>query len=111
MTRLAHAIIRGRRLIIVAWILLSALGAFSAGQLADRWFQEFSIPGEPAYEANQRSVQALGNGRIGPFVAVQKAEGDITKVAGVEEAFEKAAAVTPGARVSSYFSTGDEAYL
>ena len=111
MTRLANTIIRRRRLVIALWIAMTAFGAFSAGQLADRWFQEFSIPGYSAYEANQRSVQALGNGRIGPFVAVQRADGDITKIDGVEEAFARAAAVTPGARVSSYFSTRDEAYL
>jgi hypothetical protein len=91
--------------------VMTAFGAFAAGQLADRWFQEFSIPGYSAYEANVRSVQALGNGRIGPFVAVQHADGDITKVKGVEEAFERAAAVTPGTRISSYFTTDDEAYL
>jgi hypothetical protein len=39
---------------------------------------------------------------------VQRAEGDVTKLDGVGEAFERAAAATPGARVSSYFSTGDE---
>ncbi len=112
MTRLAHLIIRRRRLIIVAWIALTALGAFSAGQLADRWFQEFSIPGYSAYEANQRAFEELGNGRISPFVAVVETEGeDVTQVQGVEAAFDQAAQATPGARVNSYFTTGDEAYL
>jgi RND superfamily putative drug exporter len=111
LTKLAHTIIRRRRLVIAAWLVLTALGAFSAGQLADRWYQEFSIPGYEAYEANQRANEAFRNGRVGPFVAVLRAEGDITRVEGVEQAFERAAAVTPGARMSSYFSTGDEAYL
>ncbi|MDQ5819984.1 MAG: MMPL family transporter [Actinomycetota bacterium] len=111
MTSLANTIIRRRWVVVATWLVLTAFGAFSAGQLADRWFQEFSIPGYSAYEANIRSVQALGNGRISPFVAVQRADGDITKVEGVEAAFERAAAVTPGARVSSFFTTGDEAYL
>jgi RND superfamily putative drug exporter len=111
MTRLAHTVIRRRRLVIALWIAMTAFGAFSAGQLADRWYQEFSIPGYAAYEANQRSVQALGNGRVGPLVAVQRAEGDITKIDGVGEAFERAAVATPGARMSSYFSTGEASYL
>jgi RND superfamily putative drug exporter len=111
MTRLAHLIVHRRWIVIATWLVMTAFGAFAAGQLADRWFQEFSIPGYSAYEANVRSVQALGNGRIGPFVAVQRADGDITKVKGVEAAFERAAAVTPGTRISSYFTTGDEAYL
>jgi RND superfamily putative drug exporter len=111
MTRLAQTIIRRRWIVIGAWLAMTAFGAFAAGQLADRWFQEFSIPGYSAYEANQRSFQAFGNGRISPFVAVLRADGDITKVEGVETAFDRAAAVTPGARVTSYFTTGDDAYL
>jgi putative drug exporter of the RND superfamily len=111
MTRLAHVIIRRRWYVIGAWILLTAVGAFSAGRLANRWFEEFSIPNEPAYEANVRATEAFGNGRVGPFVAVQRAETDITKVKGVGKAFERAAAVMPGTRMSSYFTTGDDAYL
>jgi RND superfamily putative drug exporter len=111
METLAHTIIRRRWVVVATWLALTALGAYAAGQLADRWFQEFSIPGYSAYEANQRSLQALGNGRISPFVAIQRTDGDITKVDGVEAAFERAAAVTPGARVGSYFNTGDDAYL
>jgi putative drug exporter of the RND superfamily len=111
MTRLARLIIRRRRYVLTVWIVLTMLGAFSAGQLADRWFEEFSIPGYSAYEANQRTFEEFGNGRIAPFVAVLETDGDITQVEGVEEAFEEAAAVSPGARLSSFFSTGDEAYL
>jgi RND superfamily putative drug exporter len=111
LTRLAHLIVRRRWIVIAAWIGSTAFGAFAAGQLADRWFQEFSIPGYSAYEANQRAVEKLGNGRLGPLVAVMRSNGDITKVKGVEQAFERAAAVRPGTRISSYFSTGDDAYL
>ncbi|MDP8911453.1 MAG: MMPL family transporter [Actinomycetota bacterium] len=111
MTRLAHIIVRRRWFVIAAWIVLTAFGAFSAGQLSDRWFQEFSLPGQPAYEANTRAVEALGNGRIPPYVAVLRTDGDITKVDGVDDAFEAAAKATPNARMSSYFTTGDEAYL
>src|SRR5919109_1115256 len=111
MTRLAHLIVRRRYLVIAAWLVLTVVGGISATRLADRWFQEFSIPNQPAYEANQRAVAALGNGRVGPMVAVLKADGDITKVKGVERAFERAAAVTPQTRISSYFTTGDPVYL
>jgi RND superfamily putative drug exporter len=31
--------------VIATWLVMTAFGAFAAGQLADRWFQEFSIPG------------------------------------------------------------------
>ncbi len=111
MTRLAQIIVRRRWLVIAAWVVLTLFGGFSAGQLADRWFQEFSIPGQPAYEANTRAVEAFGNGRIAPYVAVLRADRDITKVEGVAAAFQAAAEATPNARMSSFFTTGDEAYL
>ncbi|MBA3364410.1 MAG: MMPL family transporter [Actinobacteria bacterium] len=111
MQRLARFIVRRRFVVIGVWIVLTALGAFSAGQLSDRWFEELSIPGYSAYEANTRAVEALGTGRIAPLVAVQRIDGDITRAEGVAAAFERAAEATPGARMSSYFTTGDEAYI
>ena len=111
MTQLARLVARRRWYVIGTWIVLTIFGAFSAGQLADRWFQEFSIPGYPAYEANIRSLEALGNGRIAPYVAVLEADRDITKIQGVDSAFYAAAGTTRNARVSSYFTTRDEAYL
>jgi RND superfamily putative drug exporter len=112
MERLTHYVVHHRRIVIGVWILLSAFGMFSAGQVADRWLEDFSIPGASGYEANQRAVAKLGNGELFPYVVVLKSqEGDVTEVAGVEEAIEKVAAANPGSRVSSYFNTGDDVYV
>ena len=43
--RLAHLIVRRRKLVIGAWIVLTLFGAFSAKQVSKRWFESFSIPG------------------------------------------------------------------
>ena len=56
LARLAHVMVRRRRLVIGLWVALTLFGAFSAGQLSKRWFQSFSIPGYSAYEANQRAA-------------------------------------------------------
>jgi putative drug exporter of the RND superfamily len=111
MDRLTHYVTHHRRLVIGFWVVLTLFGGYSAGQVADRWLEDFSIPGYAAYEANQRTVEALGSGEVEPFVAVLSADGDVTQIDGVEEAFDRAAAATPGARVSSFFSTGSDAYL
>lgn len=112
LTSLAHTIIRRRRAVIAAWIVLCAFGAFAAGQLADRWYEEFSIPGASGYEANQRAQDQLGNARLYPRVLVFEAEaGNVTQIPGVEEAIEEVAAANPGSRVSSFFNTGDPAYV
>ncbi len=111
MERLAQYVVHHRRLVIGVWILLTAFGAFSAGQVADRWLEDFSIPGASGYEADQRALAKLGNGELFPYVIALRADGDATKVPGVEEAIEKTAAANPGSRVSSFFNTGDDVYV
>src|SRR5665213_2558025 len=111
LARLAHLIVRRRRFVIGLWIVLTAFGAFSAGQVSKRWFQSFSIPGYSAYEANQRTLRAFGSGEQAPLVAVFHTSGDITKSSGIKAAVNAATAVNPGSRSSSYWSTGSRAYV
>src|SRR5690348_18269538 len=106
LARLAHLIVRRRKLVIAAWIALTLFGAFSAGQVSKRWFESFSIPGYSAYEANQRTLERFGTGEQAPLVAVFHSSGDVTKAAGIRSAIAAAAQVNPGSRVSSYWSTG-----
>ena len=105
LARLAHFIVRRRKLVIGVWMALTLFGAFSAGQVSKRWFESFSIPGYSAYEANQRTLKTFGTGEQSPLVAVFRSQGDVTKATGVEKAIAAAAAINPGSRVSSYFST------
>jgi RND superfamily putative drug exporter len=111
LSRLAHVIMRHRRLVIGAWVLLTLFGVFATGKVADRWFTATAIPGEPAYEASQRALDKLGIGDRTPIVVVFSTEGDITKNPAVGTAMARAAAAVPGAFASSYFSTGSDLYL
>src|SRR5437870_2330132 len=108
---LAHKIVRHRRAVIGAWVLLTLFGAYSAGQVSKRWFESFSIPGYSAYEANQRTLKTFGTGEQAPLVAVFHSRGDITRANGIRKAIAAAAKVNPGSRVSSYWSTGSHAYV
>jgi RND superfamily putative drug exporter len=107
---LAHVVARRRRWVIGAWIVLTLVGAFSAGQLSKRWFQSFSIPGYSGYETNQKTLKLYGSGEFPPMVAVFRANGDITKATGIQKAID-AAATVGHPRVSSYWSTGSRAYV
>jgi putative drug exporter of the RND superfamily len=109
--RLAHVIMRRRKVVIGAWIVLTLFGAFSAGQVSKRWFESFSIPGYSSYEANQRTLKAFDTGEQAPMVAVFHSNGDITKERGIEKAIADAAKVNPGSRVSSFWSTGSRVYV
>jgi RND superfamily putative drug exporter len=111
LARLAHAIVRRRRLVLGVWVVLTLFGAFSASQVSKRWFESFSIPGYSAYEANQRALHRFGSGEQAPLVAVFHSSGQITQEKGLERAVRAAASVNPGARTSSYWSTGSRAYV
>ena len=111
LARLAHLITRHRWLVIGAWIVLTVFGAYAAGQVSKRWYQSFSIPGKSAYEANQRTLKAFGTGVRPPNVVVFHTTGDATKSVTIKRAMERAAATMPGARTSSFFSTGNSMYV
>jgi len=111
LARLAHIVARHRRSIIVAWVILTLFGGFAAGQVSKRWYQSFSIPGKSADEANQRTLKAFGSGVRPPDVVVFRTSGDATKSDAIKQAMQRAAATMPGARTSSYFSTGSLIYV
>ena len=111
LARLAHLIIRRRRLIIAVWIVMTVVGGVAAGKLSSRWYQSFSIPGKPAYEASQRTLEAFGVGVRPPDVVVFHAKGDVTRSAAIEQAIRRAAGTMPGSLTSSYFTTHDLAYV
>ena len=111
LARLGHLVYRRRKSVIALWLVLTIFGAFSAAKVADRWFESFSIPGYSAYETNQKVLHDFGNGAQPPLVAVFRSDRDVTKEAGIGDAIAKAAAVVPGSRVSSYYSTRNSVYV
>ena len=111
LARLTHVIARRRWYIIGAWLALTVFGGYAAGQVADRWFQSFSIPGYSAYEANQRTLKQYGTGERAPNVVVFQTSGDATKSEAIRDAMARAAKANPGSRSSSFYSTGSRAYV
>ncbi len=112
MNGLTRTVIRARWLVVVAWLLLTVAGAAAAGKLSDRWFQEFSIPGYSAYEANSRIFDTFGTARQYPVQLVfQVEEGDVREEEAIEEAIAAVSALDPGSSTSSWFSTESDAYV
>src|SRR5689334_14301098 len=111
MTALARFVLRHKLAIVLAWIALTVVGAWSASAVSKRWLEQFSIPGYSAYEANQRTLKTFGTGENAPLVAVFHGNGDVTKVTAIKGAIAAAAKQNPGSRVSSFFSTRSDAYV
>jgi putative drug exporter of the RND superfamily len=111
LARLAHVVARHRWLVIGVWIALTLAGVVASGQLSTRWFQSTAVPGQPAYEASQRTLATFGAGDRAPNVVVFRTGGDATRSAAIREAMRRTAASVPGAITSSYWSTGSRAYV
>ena len=110
--RLAHIVMRHRRIVIVAWIGLTLLGAYSAKAVSSRWLEEFSIPGFSAYEANQRTLKTFGTGGQPPNIVVFHSAGDVTANNDVAAAIGKVSSQFPSFRVASFYTTnGNLAYV
>jgi RND superfamily putative drug exporter len=111
LARFAALVIRHRLLVVCGWIALTAFGVFSATQVANRWLEQFSIPGYSAYDANQTVLHTFGNGAQAPSVAVFTSKGDVTKTPGLGAGIARFAREHPVMRTSSYFTTGNDAYV
>ena len=111
LARLARFTASHRWPVIGVWIALTLFGAVASGKLSGRWYQSSAVPGGPAYEAGQRTLAASGAGVRAPDVVVFHTAGDATKSAAIRQAMERTAAVMPGARTSSYYSTKDGMYV
>ena len=110
--RLAHFTTRYRWPVIAAWIALTLFGGYAAGQLSSRWYQSLAVPGQPAYEGSQRTLQALGAGDRSPNTVVfHSSHADVSKSPAVRAAMARVAKASPGALTSSYLSTGNPMYV
>jgi putative drug exporter of the RND superfamily len=109
--RLAHFTARHRWAVIGIWVVLTLIGGMAAGKLSKRWYQSFSIPGKPAYEASQRTLKSFGVGVRPPNVVVFHTAGDATRSGAIRAAMQRAAGTTPGALTSSWFSMHNSMYV
>src|SRR4051794_39319032 len=111
MLRLTQFVLRHRGLVIGVWILLAMLGIVATGPLNDRWQQDFSTPGQPAFEADKRTDQTLGSGRQYPITLTYTARtpGAISDTA-IRASVQAVAAESKGSRYSARFNTGKDYY-
>ncbi|HYG96281.1 MAG TPA: MMPL family transporter, partial [Solirubrobacterales bacterium] len=104
-------------LVAVFWVALTVAGFFGSSQVTDALEEQFSMPSSSAYAVNQEIEQRFDSGGASqPLVAVATLpEGASVREAGVREDLRglerRLAAAMPGARIASYGSTGERAYV
>ena len=104
MTALTDWVLRHRRWVALAWLLVAAAGALAAPRAVDRLSYDFALPGQPAYEANVEIAERFGGGGVDdPLLLVVQGEDARTAVGDVAAQAQKA---VPGTRVVTPDSPG-----
>jgi len=115
---LTHWVLRHKALVIVVWLGLTAAGAASAPRAIGAMSSDFgSLPGRPAYEANQEIRRLYGTGgEANPLVlVVQLPDGTTVDSPGVRAelatAVRAAVRAVGGGRAASYADGGDRGFV
>lgn len=110
-------ILSHKLMIAIFWLVVTAGGFAFVQNATNALSQQFSLPGQKAYETNQAILQAYRNGGVEPpVVAVIKLPPGSTMASPqirqqVSQVFARASAELPFARVVSYSSTGNHLFV
>jgi RND superfamily putative drug exporter len=118
MTSLTRWVLAHKRIIVAVWVLLTLVGAASAGSATKALKQKFSVPGKEGFQTNQeiRSNFHGTGGNGAPLLAVVRLPAGtsvdsptvLAQLRGVESRLER---TLPGTRLAGYASTGSAAFL
>ena len=70
MESLARFVLRHRLLVVLGWVVLMVAGGIAAGPVTDRLTFDFSLPGQPGYEAEQQLISTFGASTADTLVPV-----------------------------------------
>jgi RND superfamily putative drug exporter len=107
-----------KRIVVLFWVVLTVVGIATVNQATNAMDQKFSVPGKEGWETNVAITEHFHGtgGDTAPIVPVVtlpqgktvNSPGVDAQLAKVDKELEQA---LPGARVASYASTGDRAFV
>ncbi len=117
MTSITRWVLAHRRLVVIVWALLALVGLATAGKATESFDQKFSVPGREGWETADQITKVYGTGGenlpLLPVVSLPAGKSvDSPDVKADLAAIDsKAKKAIPSARVASYASTGDPAFV
>ena len=118
MSALTRWVLAHKRTVVVTWVVLTIAGIAAAGPASEALDQEFSVPGKEGWETNVAIAEQYGGtgGDSAPLIPVVTLPDGKTvdsprvdsQLAKLDQRVEQA---LPGARVASYASTGNQAFV
>ena len=118
MSSLTRWVLAHKRTVVLGWLALTVAGMMAAGPATDALENEFSVPDKEGWETNELIADKYGGtgGDTSPLIpVVTLPEGESVDSPAVQTDLEAVDAAMrealQGARVSSYASTGDDAFV
>src|SRR3954470_22244952 len=117
MTSITRWVLSHRRLVIAFWILTTVVGLATVSQSSSSFDQKFSVPGREGWQTGQRIKEIYKTGGetrpLLPIVTLPAGKtvdspGVRAQLADIDR---RAAKAIPAARVASFASTGDRAFV
>jgi RND superfamily putative drug exporter len=114
MRRLAELVLRHRKRVVVAWLLIVVAGIALTGQTTKRLKVDFSLPGQPGTDtANKIDAEFHAGGKTQPYIVSITLPPDhavADQSAPIGTAFAAIPAHVPDTRVVDEANTGDTAF-
>jgi RND superfamily putative drug exporter len=118
MSSLTRWVLAHKRIVIVGWIVLTIAGIAAAGPASDALKSDFSGPNKESWETNAdiaKLYNADRNGSMPLLPVVTLPAGDSVRspavAADLQRIDDRLARALPGARIASFSSTGDDAFV
>jgi RND superfamily putative drug exporter len=117
MTSITRWVLAHKRLVAVSWLILTVAGMAAAGPASKALSQEFSVPGREGFETNKAITDKFrSGGNTAPLVpVVTLPAGENVSSAevrsGLAQVQSRLARALPGARIASYLTDGDRAFV
>ena len=113
MRTLATFVLRHRRLVVLAWVVIFVAGIAGVSSSVSRLSTSFSLPGQPGFETASRVLTTYGTaGDVAPYlVTLTAASGQRVDPAQADAAFAAVAQQVPTARVIGHQQTGDPIFV
>ena len=114
MKRIAEFVLRHRRWVLVAWLIVIIVGAGLTSRTTKRLVVDFSLPGQPGTQtANQIDSEFHAGGKTQPYlIAITLPQGQTVSASGaaIGKAFAAVQHNVPETRVVDEANTGDQAF-
>jgi putative drug exporter of the RND superfamily len=118
MESLTRWTLRHRRIVVIAWLVVTVIGIATVNNATKAMNQKFSVPGREAWETNSEIARIYNHtgsdtAPLLPVVTLPagKSVSNSSVRSDLRSIEQKAKQTIPGARVTGYGSTGDRAFV